>query len=160
MDADTCTYLHACVSRVSRVECAGASARVVAELQFEIPKMYKHHKHESLDVAVDFWRFSPRVGEDAADGVVRVPSSNLSGKGAEGKGGGGRGGGKGGGGKGGGGKGGGGKGGKGSGGAAGGLKSKQEARANAKARVEHYGGGGKKETTNRRGDGYRVTKLG
>lgn len=32
------------------------SAKVVAELQFSIPKMYKHHKKASLDVAVDFWQ--------------------------------------------------------------------------------------------------------
>ena len=33
-----------------------ASAKVVAEVKFEIPKMYKHHKKASLDVAVDFWQ--------------------------------------------------------------------------------------------------------
>jgi hypothetical protein len=123
---------------------------VVAELQFEIPKMYKHHKHESLDVAVDFWRFSPRAADDPGGCPAQVPSANVGGKGAEGKGGGGRDGAKGGGGRGARG----GKGGKGSG------KSKQEARANAKARVEHFGGGGKKESSSRRGDGYRVTKIG
>ena len=37
----------------------GASARVVAELSFAIPRMYKHHTHDSLDVAVDFWRLAP-----------------------------------------------------------------------------------------------------
>ena len=32
--------------------------RVVAELKFALPKMYKHHKKASLDVAVDFWRLA------------------------------------------------------------------------------------------------------
>ena len=138
----------------TRVHCAGASARVVAELQFEIPKMYKHHKHDSLDVAVDFWRFSPRADEPGGC-AAQVPSANLGGKGAEGKGG--RGGAKGGGGRGACG----GKGGKGSSaGGACGFKSNHEARAHAKARVEHFGGGGKTERSNRRGDGYRATKPG
>lgn len=34
----------------------GASAEVVAELQFEIKRMYKHHTNPSLHVEVDFWR--------------------------------------------------------------------------------------------------------
>ena len=38
----------------------GVHAKVVAELKFEIPKMYKHHRKASLDVDVDFWRVSPR----------------------------------------------------------------------------------------------------
>lgn len=60
----------------------GVSSRVVAELQFEIPKMYKHHKHESLDVAVDFWRFSPRLSTDqeteTPPGAVPRPLSSSS----------------------------------------------------------------------------------
>ena len=42
------------------------------------------------------------------------------------------------------------------------VKSKQDARANAVARLAHYGGGGKtkSEGSTKRGDGYRVTKLG
>jgi predicted RNA methylase len=34
----------------------GAASEVVAELKFEIPRMYKHHRKASVDVAVDFWR--------------------------------------------------------------------------------------------------------
>jgi predicted RNA methylase len=60
----------------------GVSSRVVAELQFEIPKMYKHHKHESLDVAVDFWRFSPGLSTDqeaeTPPGAVPRPLSSSS----------------------------------------------------------------------------------
>ena len=43
-------------------KCAewGCEATVVAELKFEIPKMYKHHRKASLDVDVDFWRVVPR----------------------------------------------------------------------------------------------------
>ena len=39
-------------------EWGAAEARVVAELKFTIPKMYKHHKKAALDVAVDFWRLT------------------------------------------------------------------------------------------------------
>jgi len=34
-----------------------ASARVVAELRYDLPKTYKFHKKQCLDIAVDFWRF-------------------------------------------------------------------------------------------------------
>lgn len=50
----------------------GASARVVAELQFEIPKMYKHHKYASLDVAVDLWKVTPDMA-DAAEAATSMP---------------------------------------------------------------------------------------
>ena len=40
----------------------GVRAEVVAELAFEIPRMYDHHTHDALDVAVDFWRFRPGDG--------------------------------------------------------------------------------------------------
>ena len=39
-------------------EAGATEARVVAQLKFAIPKMYKHHKKSSLDVDVDFWRLS------------------------------------------------------------------------------------------------------
>lgn len=159
----------------------GVGCRVVAELQFEIPKMYKHHRHASLDVAVDFWRFAPQGdGDDSGD---EAPAASTlhgglqglclnGGKGAAfGKGAAGKGGGKGGGGRGrgrgdereggaGGRSGGGGRGSKA--GGPEGPRSKQEARAHAKARLEHYGGGGKvkAESSNKRGDGHRITKLG
>ncbi|KAI1286399.1 rRNA N6-adenosine-methyltransferase METTL5 [Halotydeus destructor] len=32
--------------------------QIVAELKFDIPNMYKYHKHKSVDVEVDFIRFS------------------------------------------------------------------------------------------------------
>ena len=35
----------------------GLQVEVMAELKFDIPKMYKHHKQKSLDVEVDFIRF-------------------------------------------------------------------------------------------------------
>eukprot|EP00962_Isochrysis_galbana_P021128 scaffold6226_cov117-Isochrysis_galbana.AAC.5 len=36
----------------------GAASEVVAELKFEIPRMYKHHRKACVDVDVDFWRIS------------------------------------------------------------------------------------------------------
>mmetsp|Transcript_11939 Transcript_11939/g.36399 ORF Transcript_11939/g.36399 Transcript_11939/m.36399 type:complete len:219 (+) Transcript_11939:1669-2325(+) len=34
------------------------NARVVAELRYDIPKMYRFHTQKSKDVAVDLWRFA------------------------------------------------------------------------------------------------------
>ena len=149
-----------------RAAAWGVACRVVAELHFEIPKMYKHHKHASLDVAVDFWRFSPKSDDDDEDGDETTAASALQGLILSGVKGGGKGGGKGGkgkgrgrgdereGGRGGGGRGGGGRGSRKDG--ADGPRSKQECRAHAKARLEHFGGGG----GNKREGGARVTKIG
>ena len=66
----------------------GASARVVAELQFEIPRMYKHHKHASLDVEVDFWRFTPQADREGASEGGAAAQAPFSASQAGGKGGG------------------------------------------------------------------------
>ncbi|CAH8478456.1 unnamed protein product [Dicrocoelium dendriticum] len=35
------------------VEVLGANSKVVAELRFDIPRMYKRHRQETVDIAVD-----------------------------------------------------------------------------------------------------------
>jgi hypothetical protein len=58
----------------------GAGARVVAELHFEIPRMYKHHKKASLDVAVDFWRLVPgAAGESSTEAPPHSRSTTPGG---------------------------------------------------------------------------------
>ncbi|KAF6030362.1 METTL5 [Bugula neritina] len=37
----------------------GVKAQVVAELRYDIPATYKHHKKRSVDIEVDFYRFEP-----------------------------------------------------------------------------------------------------
>ena len=44
------------IEKHATAEWGAEDAKVVAELKFAIPKMYKHHKKASLDVEVDFWR--------------------------------------------------------------------------------------------------------
>ena len=34
---------------------------VLAELKFDVPKMYKHHKQKSKDIFVDLYRFTHKV---------------------------------------------------------------------------------------------------
>ena len=36
----------------------GVSAQVLAELRYDLPNTYKHHKKSSVDIHVDFIRFS------------------------------------------------------------------------------------------------------
>ena len=36
----------------------GVNAKVVAELRYDLPASYKHHKKASVDIEVDFIRFS------------------------------------------------------------------------------------------------------
>ena len=50
------------------------SATVLAELRYELPRVYAHHRKDSVTIEVDLWRFEP-----PADGVV-----GGGGEGAEG----------------------------------------------------------------------------
>lgn len=38
----------------------GVKAEVVAELKYDVPATYKHHKKKSVDIEVDFYRFCPK----------------------------------------------------------------------------------------------------
>ena len=51
-----------------------ASATVLAELRYELPRVYAHHRKDSVTIEVDLWRFEP-----PADGIV-----GGGGEGAEG----------------------------------------------------------------------------
>ena len=45
-----------CERKIERMP--GIQMKVVAELKFDLPASYKFHKHKSVDIAVDFIRFS------------------------------------------------------------------------------------------------------
>ena len=49
-----------------------ARAEVLAELRYELPKVYAHHRQASVDIEVDLWYFEPPedgvVGGDQMDG--------------------------------------------------------------------------------------------
>ena len=53
-----------------------ASATVLAELRYELPRVYAHHRKDAVTIEVDLWRFEP-----PADGVV---GGSYGGEGAEG----------------------------------------------------------------------------
>jgi len=44
---------------LSKAKEWGAEARVLAELRYDLPATYKHHKKASVDIQVDFIRFTP-----------------------------------------------------------------------------------------------------
>eukprot|EP00965_Chrysotila_dentata_P130264 4307323-Pleurochrysis_carterae.AAC.1 len=91
-------FLHAALSLCSEVRSMISSSwtmrdSVVAELKFEIPKMYRHHTKQSVDVAVDFWKISkgsevaellPR--ELASMSVQEVANSSTGARAAQGRG--------------------------------------------------------------------------
>jgi len=73
------TSTRAHVERHATRALRAASATVLAELRYELPKTYAHHRRESVEIEVDLWRFEPprdgRVGrgkressEDASSG--------------------------------------------------------------------------------------------
>ena len=60
------TSTRAHVERHATRALRAASATVLAELRYELPKTYAHHRRESVEIEVDLWRFEPprdgRVG--------------------------------------------------------------------------------------------------
>lgn len=62
--ADTAVYsLHKTATREHILKVSadlGVKAQVVAELRYDIPATYKHHKKKSVDIEVDFIRFQPK----------------------------------------------------------------------------------------------------
>ena len=42
-------------------------AEVLAQLKYDLPATYAHHRQKSVEIAVDLWRFEPP--EDGADGL-------------------------------------------------------------------------------------------
>lgn len=60
--ASTAVYsLHKTSTRdhvLSKARSWGAEGRVLAELRYDLPATYKHHKKASVDICVDFIRFS------------------------------------------------------------------------------------------------------
>ncbi|XP_054785635.1 uncharacterized protein LOC129292136 isoform X1 [Prosopis cineraria] len=47
------------VKRVAMKDFNAASAEVLCELRYDVPKLYKFHKKKEVDIAVDLWRFVP-----------------------------------------------------------------------------------------------------
>lgn len=43
---------------IKKAKQFGATGEVIAELRFDIPKMYQCHKEKSVDVEVDLLRFT------------------------------------------------------------------------------------------------------
>lgn len=57
----------------------GVDGEVLAEMRFDIPKMYKFHKKKSADVEVDFWRLAHRPTKDGdGDGGVDVEGTGAA----------------------------------------------------------------------------------
>lgn len=42
---------------LSKAKQLGAEGKVIAELRYDLPKVYKFHKKASIDIQVDFIRF-------------------------------------------------------------------------------------------------------
>jgi len=79
--ATTAVYsLHKTSTRTkvgAHARALGGTGEVVARLRYDLPATYGHHKEESVEIAVDLWRFEPPIGgvraldavEDAYDGA-------------------------------------------------------------------------------------------
>ena len=87
------TSTRAHIERHATRALRAASATVLAELRYELPKTYAHHRRESVEIEVDLWRFEPprdgRVGRgkrsqsenpenpDRSDGASETESESL-----------------------------------------------------------------------------------
>ena len=84
---DTAVYsLHKSSTRAHLARKAqewGVDFRVLAEMKFDVPKMYKFHKKDSVDIAVDFVRLShrPKPGPGPGPGVQATSASSGPGTG-------------------------------------------------------------------------------
>ncbi|KAJ4839889.1 hypothetical protein Tsubulata_003197 [Turnera subulata] len=52
------------VKRAALRDFGACSAEVICELRYDIPQLYKFHKKKEVDIAVDLWRFVPRIDRD------------------------------------------------------------------------------------------------
>ncbi|KAJ8768711.1 hypothetical protein K2173_023615 [Erythroxylum novogranatense] len=52
------------VKRAALRDFGAINAEVLCELRYNIPQMYSFHKKREMDIAVDLWRFVPKVIED------------------------------------------------------------------------------------------------
>ena len=50
-----------------RAKALGVEAEVVAQLRYDLPKSYKFHKKDTLDIEVDLLRFSHPQSEDTRE---------------------------------------------------------------------------------------------
>ncbi|KAL1493512.1 hypothetical protein AB1Y20_017216 [Prymnesium parvum] len=59
----------------------GAASEVIAQLRFELPRMYKHHTKASVEVDVDFWRLEQGAAPaSAADAAGKNARARLGGE--------------------------------------------------------------------------------
>nr|GEW85974.1 RNA-directed DNA polymerase, eukaryota, reverse transcriptase zinc-binding domain protein [Tanacetum cinerariifolium] len=49
------------IKRAALRDYNAASAEVICELRYDLPKLYKFHKKKDVDIAVDLWRFVPKT---------------------------------------------------------------------------------------------------
>lgn len=51
---------------------------MLAEMRFDVPKMYAFHTEKSKDIAVDFWRFGHLDGVEGEEAKARLHAARLS----------------------------------------------------------------------------------
>jgi predicted RNA methylase len=54
------------IKKVALRNCNAISAEVLCELRYNLPRTYKFHKQNEVDIAVDFWRFVPRARDEGS----------------------------------------------------------------------------------------------
>ncbi|KAK4601913.1 hypothetical protein RGQ29_011136 [Quercus rubra] len=55
------------IKRAALRDFNSSSAEVLCELRFDVPQLYKFHKKKEVDIAVDLWRFVPKVNQGKGD---------------------------------------------------------------------------------------------
>ncbi|XP_065635438.1 uncharacterized protein LOC111995818 [Quercus suber] len=55
------------IKRAALRDFNASSAEVLCELRFDVPHLYKFHKKKEVDIAVDLWRFVPKVNQGKGD---------------------------------------------------------------------------------------------
>jgi predicted RNA methylase len=61
------TSTRAHIQRLAERELHASSAKVIAELRFDLPSTMKFHQKKSVDIEVDLWRFVVPQAESGGD---------------------------------------------------------------------------------------------
>jgi putative methylase len=84
------TSTRAHIEKVAKTKFHAREAEVLAQLRYDLPATYAHHREKSVEIAVDLWRFEPTPGavidddalelelaDDAVEGLARDLTSKA-----------------------------------------------------------------------------------
>ena len=66
------TSTRAHIEKVAKTRFHAREAEVLAQLKYDLPATYGHHREKSVEIAVDLWRFEPTPGAVIDDEALEL----------------------------------------------------------------------------------------